>query len=354
MPFAILPGGLLIPGVNYRLAYGWDFGRSPGEPLGIADAVRSALVEEDFRQLAAHGVRMVRWFVFCDGRNGILFDGETPAGLEPGVVSHVRAALDTASRHGLGVLFVLLDHTFCFVPERISPDMVKQGHGRVLRLPRLFEALVANVFVPLFAAIRDHPALIGFELINEPEMVMQRRESWYGAVSGVGCPSVPVDAYMSVGEMRECLEKTREAVHAATDAQFSIGSMTAAWMGRWADLLDPARDFLTFHYYGDEPNFERMLEERVVPYTSGMAVGLGEFYPQGRSCLLPGRPAWPDISTSQFLEIAARYRLQLALAWVCHPGVNDPGEVPLEAYLAFSNKEAHNEEHARSTSLHAS
>lgn len=355
MANGIVKGGSLQMGINFRLHYGWDFGASPGTPLGVEAPERAALLDSDFAALAAAGCRIVRWFVFCDGRNGIRFVGERPVGLDPLVAPALRVALNTAARHGISILFVLLDHTLSFSPESIpGTGMVKQGHGRLLRHPDLFESLVGNVFTPFWDLVADHPNVLGYELINEPEMVMQRREYWYAEPSGVGCPSVPDEDQLSLAEMSDRLGRTREAVHHSTRAQFSIGSMTARWMGRWAKLLDPSRDFLTFHYYGDEYDFLRVLEDRVAPHTEQLAVGLGEFYPQGARVIPAGHGGWPDISAAEFIRLAASFGLQLAMPWVWRPGPRDPGEVPLAECRAALSEVEHNVRHGRSTAVHAS
>jgi len=355
MRYHLAKGAPLRWGINFRLHYGWDFGASPGPPLHLAAPDRAALLDSDFATLAAAGCRLVRWFVFCDGRNGIRFVGEKPVGLDPCVAPALRVALDAAARHGIAILFVLLDHTFAFRPRGIpGAGMVIQGHGRLLRHADLFEALVGDVFAPFWALVNNHPNVAGYELLNEPEMVMRRRDHWYDAPSGVGCPAVPEEDQLSFAVMADRLARTRAAVHGATRAQFSIGSMTARWMGRWARLLDPARDLLTFHYYGDEPDFHRVLAERVVPYSSRLAVGLSEFYPQGARVVPAGHGGWPDISAGEFLRAAAAAGLQVAMPWVWRPGPRDPGEVPLAACRAALGELEHNDRHERSTLVPAS
>jgi len=342
MRYQVKKGAPLRWGMNYRLHYGWDFGASPGPPLHLAAPDRAALLDADFATLAAAGCRLVRWLVFGDGRNGIRFVGEKPAGLDPCVAPALRVALDTAARHGIGILFVLLDHTLSFRPRGIpGTAMAIQGHGSLLRHADLFEALLGNVFAPFWDLIDNHSHVIGYELLNEPEMIMRWRDHWRGAPSGVGCPAVPEEHQLSFAAMADRLGRTRATVHRATRAQFSIGSMTARWMGRWAPLLDPARDLLTFHYYGDEYDFDRLLDERVAPYAGRFAVGIGEFYPQGARVVPAGHGGWPDIPAGQFLRAAAAHGLQVAMPWVWRPGPRDPGEVPLAECRAAVSAQEH-------------
>ena len=53
--------------------YGLDFGANVwGSHLGVS--TRRAAIERDFLQMADLGFTVARWFVFADGRAGIVFD----------------------------------------------------------------------------------------------------------------------------------------------------------------------------------------------------------------------------------------------------------------------------------------
>ena len=69
---------MYLHGCNYpwstdgqTIFYGLDFGANVwGSHLGVS--TRRAAVARDFAQMAALGFVVVRWFVFCDGRGGVL------------------------------------------------------------------------------------------------------------------------------------------------------------------------------------------------------------------------------------------------------------------------------------------
>ena len=63
--------------------YGLDFGANVwGSHLGVS--TRRVAVQQDFDAMAALGFRVARWFVFADGRAGIIYDDRGhPAGLDP-------------------------------------------------------------------------------------------------------------------------------------------------------------------------------------------------------------------------------------------------------------------------------
>lgn len=327
----IVRGGPLLLGVNYRLSYGWDF--LPG-PLAVDQPERAASMESDFALLARHQAALLRWFVWNDGRRLIRGDTLTRPDLGP-----LQAGLDAAARHGLSVILVLLDHTLCFEEEDAGGGATKQGHGRWFKDGERFARLVDELLLPTVEMAAMHPAVAGIELINEPEMAMRGRDRWWRRRTGAGCGKVPGDWQLTLDEMRQRMHFARDRFRAVSPKPFSIGSMSSRWVAQWEECLDPARDFLTFHYYGqrDEEDLDRMLEERIAPLAERLPVGFGEFYPRGRDIVPPGRrdSPWPDHRLSDVFRAAQRHRLQLALPWVWNPGANDPGEIPLEEWAGY-------------------
>ncbi len=58
-------------GVNYPwLNYAEDFGSGPRGHLGVSSPEKFEKVRNDFAQMRQCGVRVVRWFLFADGRGG--------------------------------------------------------------------------------------------------------------------------------------------------------------------------------------------------------------------------------------------------------------------------------------------
>ena len=103
------------------VCYGIDFGANAWCPGGgVAQPAARARLDLTFGQLARSGVRCVRWFLLCDGRAGIRFsDGGRPLGLDDMIMRDLDAALDAARRHGLQIMFVLLDFLWCDTPRAV-------------------------------------------------------------------------------------------------------------------------------------------------------------------------------------------------------------------------------------------
>src|SRR3954470_12554650 len=121
--------GANLPWFNY----GFDFGAnawSPAGGVGRSDAREH--VSREIAILAGTGVQAIRWFLFCDGRAGIVFDERgRPAGIDECVLRDVDAALEFAGRERLRVVFVLLDFHWC-LPGRIVDGVQLGGHAGTL------------------------------------------------------------------------------------------------------------------------------------------------------------------------------------------------------------------------------
>ncbi len=108
-----------LPGVNYpwtvfhgKPNYGCDFGANIWQSHSGVTA-HLDVVRQDFAAMAAAGARIVRWFVFTDGRGGIDWglDG-TIRGLAAHFFDDMDAALAAARDHGLRLCLVLFDFSW--------------------------------------------------------------------------------------------------------------------------------------------------------------------------------------------------------------------------------------------------
>jgi hypothetical protein len=208
--------GANLPWVDY----GCDFGASLWRPQGGL-AARQDLdrLGDLFAELTGHGLTLLRWFVFCDGRAGIRFASDgTPRGLDRHVAADLDAAVRLASDAGLGLVLTLLDFHWC-KPARIVDDVRLGGHGGVLADARQREALLANIFQPVVHRYATEPAVAAWDIINEPE--------W--ATLGLG--GARPDSALDAGTMREFLADAVALVHAEARQPVTVGSASAAWLG---------------------------------------------------------------------------------------------------------------------------
>src|SRR5579864_7183035 len=166
---------------------GNDFGASEYGSYGIGSNVSpgngeipsNQILSGAFQTMQAAGVNVARWFLFFDGRGGITYDpAGSPNGLDGNVFRDIDAALGIAKTYAIRIIFVLISFEWMNVE---APDHKNGGRSYILRSPALQDALVNNVFVPLFQRYANNDAVIAYDVANEPE--------W--AITEVGLPNPP-------------------------------------------------------------------------------------------------------------------------------------------------------------------
>src|SRR5215831_12004470 len=95
-------------GLNYPWKTGQDFGTGAWGHSGVRDPTTYQEVEADFANMAADGVRVVKWRVFSDGRYGLqVDDSAVVTGLDDYFFKDIDAALAIAQRHDMYLVFTL-------------------------------------------------------------------------------------------------------------------------------------------------------------------------------------------------------------------------------------------------------
>lgn len=246
-PFLI---GANLPWVHY----GIDFGANAWTPEGGIGA-RRAQVEIEFEKLAAAGIHVLRWFLFCDGRSGIQFSaGGHPLGLDEFVVRDIDLALAAADRHGLRIMFVLLDFHWC-KPARIVKGVQLGGRSHILQETDGLDALTDTVFRPVLERYGREASIFAWDVINEPE--------WINT--------------LTVEELRRFLTTTISLVRSCTNQQITVGSAGVRWREFYKDL---DVDFYQVHWY-DSLRHQLPLETPVTDLGFDKPVLLGEFPTRG-------------------------------------------------------------------------
>ncbi len=215
--------------------YGCDFGANAWFPEGgIGRPGVAGELDRLFARLARAGLGVVRWFLFCDGRAGIRFDpAGVPAGLDAYCFRDVDAALALAASHRATLLFVLFDFTW-FRPRRVVNGVELFGRRRVVAREESRRTLLERVAVPLLRRYGREPAILGWDLCNEPE--------W--ATFGYG--SVLPWQTIAPGTMSGWLREMAAAAHAETVQPVTVGLASQ----RGLPLVeDCGLDFYQVHWY---------------------------------------------------------------------------------------------------------
>jgi hypothetical protein len=326
--------------------YGLDFGANVwGTHVGVSR--RRAAVAGDFSRMAALGFTVARWFVFADGRSGILFDDRgLPTGLGPHLFADMDAALEIARDTGIGLDLVLLDHRWMFdgVEETIADPAsgalyaarLPDGRSHVLHSRIGRESLLHGVFEPLlrrYGTAGDRADLasqiFAVELMNEPDFVV---EEWERDVSTRVSRPLP---FIVLGEL---VTRLSELAHAHTRALTTIGCARLHNLWAWDD---PALelDFLQLHSYPDRQYPERDADVFGKPAsTLGVRkrVVLGEF-PGDGAHQHPRGTAPPETTLEEYLEFAVREGYAGAWPW-SFSGTDDYGTLPESPLHEFAKR----------------
>jgi hypothetical protein len=296
--------------------------------------------------MAALGFTVTRWFVFCDGRAGIVYDDRGfPNGLDPYFLTDVDAALEIARDAGIRISFVLLDHRWMFAGVRHSIADPATGvvfearlpHGRahVLLSETGRSCLFDRVLAPLVR--RYGPAgersdlsgsVLAYEFMNEPDFVV---EEWERDLSSHVPRPVPFEI------LADLVSRLSDLVH--TEHQ---GAMTTIGCARVHNLWawdDPAfgLDLLQVHSYPDLRHPERDADIFGTPASAlGVrhAVVLGEF-PGNGPVQHPEGVMPPDTTLGEYLEFAVSSGYAGAWPW-SFSGTDSYGRLPEQPLLDFA------------------
>jgi hypothetical protein len=326
--------------------YGLDFGANVwGSHLGVSR--RRAAVARDFLAMASLGFVVVRWFVFGDGRSGIVYDDAgIPGGVDPHFFVDLDNGLEIARDAGIRLDLVLLDHRWLFEGVRdtiadpasglLLEARLPHGRARVLQSAAGRDALFARVIEPLVGRYGPRGpradlagAVFAYELMNEPDFVV---EEWERDLSSHVARPLKFEILAGL------VARLSALVHADSSALTTIGCARSHNLWAWDDA-SLGLDVLQVHSYPDVAHPERDVDIFGMSARSlrlSRPVILGEF-PGDGPLQHPADASPPPTTLTEYLEFAVSGGYAGAWPW-SFSGTDPYGTFPREPLLAFARR----------------
>jgi hypothetical protein len=278
-------------GVNYPWrSYGRDFGAAGGDHAGISSAEALKAVSEEFEKIRETGAKVVRWFLFGDGRGGFHADKGVAKKPDDFLLADVGAVLQLAEQKQLQICFSLIDYLWL---QEHGGKRHAHSHEHVLHFAGGREAFLQNVLIPMFREFRGHAGLYAWEIANEPEWAIRE----FHRVAS---------AKLHYADFRAYAAEIARAVHEFGAAKVTLGSARLMWVRAWTEL---GLDYYQAHFYpSSEKDTRKDLAQQLEALPAlDKPLWLGE---------LPARDAsQADYSLRHALEICKAAGLCGAAVW---------------------------------------
>jgi endo-1,4-beta-mannosidase len=149
-------------------AFGTDVGKHPN--WGVLHDIH--FFDSLFTEVAKAGGNSVRWWVHCDGRSTPEFDNSgMVTGLDPEFFVHFDAILNSAAQRGILLMPVLW--SFDMANDNTGGAGPYGGkHITLITDSACTRSYIDNCLIPLVKRYEKHPALLAWEICNEPEWML--------------------------------------------------------------------------------------------------------------------------------------------------------------------------------------
>ncbi len=257
-----------LMGVNYPWKSNQDFGTGAWGYAGVAHPTTNLEIDADFANIAAQGVKVVKWRLFNDGRYSPEFDGKGfVTGLDDRFFADLDAAVELARKHDLYLVFTLFSSGF-WTTDCTNKEVQLGGHAATIADGARRSSLLQKAIIPTLKHLGKNDRVLSFEIIAEPEWGIQE------LMTDEGDRRIKVP----LSTARSLVYDTAAAIHYYTGSLATVESNRASNMTSWRNL---GLDYYSFSWYDWVEPWEP-LDAVARSYNLDRPVVLGEF-PVGNS-----------------------------------------------------------------------
>lgn len=291
-----------LAGANWRmLEYGQNFGKTAWFPYGNGASKHPNFLRATLDEARRAGVKILRVGLLEDGRTVFTCDGEV-VGYDTVFHEDTRTLLDLALEAGMRVEFVLFDYLIAGKREVIN-GVCLRGRANIITDGYCKGRFLNNFLIPFLDTYGNDAALLGFDIINEPEWVVSQADG--GGWEDVNDPKTKPDTPVPGDQMRSFISDCIAAVRAHAPGKLATVGVSCKFIPLVADL---DLDYCALHHY---------------PWMDPLDTYMS-FIPAGKPWVLEEFPTRNSpLTCTDYLNLASSLGAAGALMWNLTPEIDD-------------------------------
>ena len=334
---------LFLSGVNLAWSsFADDIGPDPTTPATnhFADV---------FSQIRANGGNSMRLWLHTTGAITPAWNGNTVTGPGNNTIADLKTILDIAWTNKVGVILCLW--SFDMLRINNGTNITRRAQA-ILTNSVCRQAYITNCLVPMVQALKGHPAIIAWEIFNEPEGMSDE----FGWSFNYHVPMAAIQAFINqcAGAIHQTDPKAKVtngswSFYAATEAGTGNHNYYSDWrLLRAGGDTNGYLDFYTVHYYDWAGTARSPFQYPCSYWQLDKPLVIAEFYPPPYCNYCGDTPyenlyengyagaltwSWTDVYPPLMLD-------QLAAMYSAHPAdvyIIDTGMLRLSVSLTTTN-----------------